>query len=302
MVLKLEKLLKILKLNPHDRVASGDYLDFPLKVSHSLIKRIAVGNLNDPILLQFLPQQAELKDAKGFNLDPLDEQKNSPHIGLVHKYPGRVLLLVTDKCSVNCRFCFRKYFREKISEWVKVFDYIENDQSLEEVILSGGDPLMLDSRELNNIFERLANIPHVKRVRIHTRLPVTMPEKVNLGLLQLRLPVILVIHCNHPNEINDDVVKAIGRLQKKGIVVFNQSVLLRHINDDAKTLMKLSERLFSMGVIPYYLHVLDKVKGTRHFDVSIERAKRIHSELRKNLSGYLVPRLVVEKKWGKVLL
>lgn len=278
------------------------FTDFPFKAPESFVFRIKQGDTNDPLLLQIMPQERELQEAPDFTIDPLEEKKCSPVPGIVHKYQDRILLQVTDICAINCRFCFRRHSKNKIHDWQKVFTYIKNDTAIKEVILSGGDPLMLDTNELTEIINNLAQIPHIMRLRIHSRVPIVMPERKIMRLTTTRLPVILVVHCNHPNEIDESVRQNITSLHKTGITIFNQSVLLKGINDNSETLISLSEKLFSIGVLPYYLHMLDKVKGAAHFYVDTKRAKQIYLEMQAKLSGYLVPKLVVEIKNKKILI
>ena len=296
MITSLKKLSQTLRLNLSEFAADNLFPEFPLQVPESFVARIKQNDINDPLLLQILPQQRELQNIKGFNTDPIFEKKYSPITGLIHKYHGRVLLLVTDNCALNCRFCFRRHSREKNIDWQKVFSYIKNDSTVTEVILSGGDPLMLAQGKLKEIMDQLAQIPHIKRIRIHSRVPIAMPKLVTSRLIQSKIPVVLMVHCNHSNEINDDVVECLDLLRKQNITIFNQAVLLKGVNDDSEVLVALSEKLFSVGVIPCYLHILDKVKGAAHFYVNIERAKKIYSEMQKKLSGFLVPKLVVEVK------
>jgi KamA family protein len=192
--------------------------------------------------------------------------------------------------------------RDKIIDWQKAFTYINNHPEVREIILSGGDPLILGADELIKIIEQLAEIPHIRRLRIHSRVPIVMPERQIPNLTQTRLPIVLVVHCNHPNEIDTSVEVVIEALRKTGVFVFNQTVLLRGINDNAQTLISLSEKLFDMGILPYYLHMLDKVKGAAHFCVDEKQAKRLHLEIQAKLPGYLVPKLVVDGKQYKKIL
>ena len=302
MITELKELLATLDLEGGDEFNPHAAMTFPLRVTQSMVHRMQPGNYLDPLLLQFLPQRSEDYFDKDYGEDPLEEKSYSPIVGLIHRYQGRVLLLVTDECPINCRFCFRRHGRKKISDWQSVFSYIERDSTLEEVILSGGDPFMLSDCQLNEIFLRLAEMRHIKRIRIHSRIPVAEPKRIVSGFLSSKLPLILVIHCNHPNELNGEVAEALERLRASKVTLLNQSVLLRRINDSGQTLIQLSNKLFSFGVIPYYLHVLDKVTGAQHFNVGIGAAKKIHNMLRRELPGYLVPRLVVERRGGKIYL
>lgn len=297
MMTSLTKLSKLLHLHSRKMVENDDqFLDFPLLAPKSYLARIKPRDINDPLLSQILPSRREFEVKSGFNIDPLSERKSSPVPGLIHKYYGRVLLLVTDKCAINCRFCFRRHSHSKIKDWSQVFAYIKNNPSITEVILSGGDPLLLTTEELNKIMAHLAAMPQIARIRIHSRLPIVMPERITVKLFNSKLPVILVVHCNHPNEINAKVAKAISLLRKQNLSIFNQSVLLRKINDNSQTLIELSEKLFSIGVIPYYLHILDKVQGAAHFHVAANKAKQLYTVMQNKLPGYLVPKLVMEIK------
>ncbi len=294
MITKQKELYKFLQLSRKNAAMTDqDFTNFPLRVPKSFVKRMKSADSHDPLLCQILPDKRELDNNVGFSVDPLLEKKYSPLPGVIRKYYSQVLLLVSHDCAVNCRFCFRRASREKIANWSKVFSYIENDSRITEVIFSGGDPLMLRPEKLAAIVDNLSAIPHVARIRIHSRVPIVMPERVTTNLLKFKSPVVLVVHCNHPNEINDEVSHALKLLRKKNIIVFNQSVLLRGINDDSATLIALSEKLFHVGVIPYYLHLLDKVAGAKHFYVKLSQAKKIYHDMKKRLPGYLLPRLVI---------
>lgn len=276
---------------------------FPLKVTHSFIERMERGNINDPLLQQVLPISAELQTVLGYELDPLAESQANKVPGLLHKYFGRVLITITSACAIHCRFCFRRHFPYAENNpgqkgWEKIFAYIRADQSIQEVILSGGDPLSVSNKLLTAFSNQLRTIKHVKRLRIHTRLPVLLPQRVDEGFVQwlqnLALEPIIVLHINHPHEIDAAVTTALWQLREAGVTLLNQSVLLRGINNQVETLIQLSERLFDAGVLPYYLHVLDKVQGTAHFDLRREEALQLHANLAKHLPGYLVPKLAVE--------
>jgi EF-P beta-lysylation protein EpmB len=303
MITNLEKLTKKLDLKLPKLKDSKIFTDFPLLAPENFVKNIKPGDPKNPLLLQILPQNCELLKKSGYTEDPLYEEKNSPVSGLIHKYHGRVLLLATDVCAINCRFCFRRCIKDRAPKirsgsiyWKPAFSYIKNDKSITEVILSGGDPLMLPSDKLKWLMDQIAKIPHVKRIRIHSRVPIVMPELIKVNTIKSKLPVVLVVHCNHPNEINSKVVKCIKLLTQQNITVFNQAVLLRNINDCSRILTSLSEKLFNVGIIPYYLHILDKVKGAAHFYVGSKKAKEIYRKLQKILPGYMVPKLVVEIK------
>jgi len=299
------ELLAALQLSPHhiphlDHGNSG----FPLRVPRSYVGRMAKGNPSDPLLLQVLPLNQEHQVKEGFGPDPVCDLPAMMTPGLIHKYKGRVLLVTTGACAVHCRYCFRRHFpysdaHANTHDWRDAVNYIANDRSVTEVILSGGDPLMLSDQRLGILANRLADIAHIKRLRIHTRLPVVLPERVDNGLMNwlsaMPFSVIMVIHANHPNEIDNEVRNALMKLSNAGITLLNQAVLLRGINDDGSTLAKLSEVLFDAHVMPYYLHMLDKVQGAAHFEVGGQEAERIHHELLGSLPGYLVPRLVREQ-------
>jgi EF-P beta-lysylation protein EpmB len=282
------------------RAAGGD---FPLLVPRGFVARMRKGDPADPLLLQVLPRGEERAAAPGFTSDPLAEQEALAAPGLVRKYAGRALVLVTGGCAVNCRYCFRREFPyaaggAHAAGVAEAIDAIAADASLQEVILSGGDPLLVDDARLGEIIDRLTTIPHVRRLRIHTRLPVVLPERVTDDLIDLlatcRLAGTVVIHANHARELDDSVAEAIGRLRRSGAILLNQSVLLAGINDSVAALQSLSERLIDLGVVPYYLHLLDRVHGTAHFEVPEDVARRLHGRLRAVLPGYAVPRLARE--------
>ena len=274
---------------------------FPLLVPRGFVARMRPGDPDDPLLRQVLPRAAETRVVAGYTANPLAEERFLAAPGLVRKYAGRALVLVTGGCAVNCRYCFRREFpyaesgatRRGIEEALAA---VAADTSLTEVILSGGDPLLADDDALAGIVAALARIPHVRRLRIHSRLPVVLPSRVDDGLLAVlaesELARVIVIHANHPAELDSDVAAAVRRLAGLPAVVLNQAVLLRGVNDSAAVLRRLSERLIEIGVVPYYLHLLDRVRGAAHFDVAEAEAVAIHAELRKTLPGYAVPRLV----------
>lgn len=277
---------------------------FPLKVPRSYIQRMRYGDPRDPLLLQVLSMSAEMLDVPGYSRDPVGETGAAlPRRGIIHKYRGRVLLITTGGCAVNCRYCFRRHFpyQDNLNsreQWPAALAYIRDDASIEEVILSGGDPLVLTDPQLRQLVEQIAAIPHVRRLRIHTRLPVVIPARITAELLGAithpALQSVVVIHCNHAQEIDETVAAAIQRLRERGLTVLNQAVLLADINDNLAAQLALSQRLFACGVLPYYLHVLDKVQGAAHFDLPEERALQLMKDLTANLPGYLVPRLVRE--------
>jgi len=277
---------------------------FPLKVPRRWLQKIRSGDRSDPLLLQVLPQQAELLETALFQRDPLQEKSVNPLPGLLHKYQSRALLIVTGACAVHCRYCFRREFPYSENQtgqrqWDEVIAYLNAHPEINEIILSGGDPLLAPDSVLAGLVEKISAISHVKTLRIHTRMPVTIPERLDKDFLAWfdtgRFMPVIVIHVNHPNEIDARFCKKMQQLKKRGIVLYNQTVLLKNINDDVSVLKALSEKLFfEAGVQPYYLHLLDKVKGAAHFDLPEEEAKKIYKELQAKLPGYLVPKLVRE--------
>ncbi len=277
---------------------------FPLRVSLAFAERIEKGNLHDPLLRQILPIHDELQDYDGFSNDPVGDLNALKQIGLLHKYHGRVLLINTGACAIHCRYCFRRNFPYADLQLNKqqenaVIQTIQNDSSIQEVILSGGDPLILNDDRLARLFDEFEKIPTLKRIRIHTRLPIVLPDRITDDLLVIfkncSKKVIVVVHCNHANEIDDDVAKVCQSLGLANVTLLNQSVLLQGVNDNTAALCNLSEKLFEVGVLPYYLHFLDKANGTGHFQVSKKKALALLNEVQNRLSGYLVPKLVVEK-------
>ncbi len=278
-------------------------ISFPMLVPMSFAQRMTKKDLHDPLLLQVLPILDELQHNPAYSFDPVGDLDSMIIPGLLHKYQGRVLLTLTAACAVHCRYCFRRHFPYSdanitSANWLKIIDYIKLNRSINEVILSGGDPLTLSDRKLQDVFQNIAAIDHVDYLRIHTRLPIVLPERITTELLTIlksnRLEIILVIHCNHPNELNHEVEQQLQKISNLGILVLNQSVLLQNINDDPTILAQLSKKLLKLKVIPYYLHLLDKVAGAQHFDISRDNAKNIYRELQNNLPGYLVPKLVQE--------
>lgn len=277
---------------------------FPLRAPRGFVARMRKGDPHDPLLRQVLPLAAELAPAPGFVTDPVGDGAAQAAPGVLHKYHGRALLIVTGACAVHCRYCFRREFpyaeaHAGVGQWRSALAYLAGDASIREVILSGGDPLSLSDQRLGLLLAELDRVPHLKRLRIHSRQPIVLPERVDDGLLDLfartRLQPVLVVHANHPREIDDTVRAALARLANAGVTLLNQSVLLRGVNDAAATLAELSEVLFAGRVLPYYLHLLDRVCGAAHFEVNESEASAIMEQLRQRLPGYLVPRLVREQ-------
>ncbi len=281
--------------------AAGAPADFPLLVPRAFVARMRQGDPHDPLLRQVLPTAREAADVPGFTADPLAEAGFADG-GLVRKYRGRSLLIATGACPVHCRYCFRRSF--PYSEQLAARDGFEaaaaalETDGTEEAILSGGDPFTLSDRKLDALLARLGAVPTLKRIRIHTRFPIVLPDRVDAGLIRVleRHPLVraIVLHSNHPRELDASVAAALASLRAAGVLLLNQAVLLRGVNDDADTLSALCERLFDCGVLPYYLHMLDPVAGAAHFDVDEGRARALHAQLLAKLPGYLVPRLVRE--------
>lgn len=275
---------------------------FPLKVTLSYLERIEIGNIHDPLLRQILPLDKEQLEDTDYSDDPVGDINASVAPGILHKYQGRVLLMPTAACGIHCRYCFRRHFpyaeHKSSNNWLEAIEYIQNDETINEVILSGGDPLSLSNEKLFRLLDLISAIPHVNRIRFHSRYPIILPDRIDEALCnalqQHRCKIVMVIHCNHPNELSLDASNSLKRLKLKGITLLNQSVVLAGVNDSAATLIHLSELLFVNDVLPYYLHQLDKVRGAQHFSVSDAKALTLMNTLRDSLPGYLVPRLVRE--------
>lgn len=302
-VRSVDELLKLLQIDPVLAKIQPLQYDFPLRVPRGFIQRMTRGDSRDPLLLQVLPVAREAEKVAGFLHDPLDELDTMPTPGLLHKYRGRALLTITGACAIHCRYCFRRHFpytdaNPVTGHWQQAINYLGQHPDITELILSGGDPLTLTDARLHSLTDQLASLEQLRTLRIHTRLPIVLPERIDSGLLSWidaqTLKVVVVVHCNHPAEIDHSVMAALEKLTAAGVTLLNQSVLLRDVNDSTATLATLSERLFAAGVLPYYLHQMDRVQGAAHFEVSVERACKIMTGLRACLPGYLVPRLVQE--------
>lgn len=276
---------------------------FPMRVPRSFVARMRRGDPTDPLLRQVLPVAEELEHTAGRSSDPLQEADARRAPGLLHKYRGRALLIATGACAMHCRYCFRREFpyedqQSDTGRWHDALAALAADPSIEELILSGGDPLSLGDARLQSLSRALAGIPQLRSLRLHTRNAVVLPSRVDDGLVEwikgLPWRVTVVLHVNHAQELEGDAVEAIARLRSTGALLLNQSVLLRGVNDDAATLVALSKRLHELGVLPYYLHLTDAVNGTAHFDVDELRGRAIVDALARALPGYLVPRLVRE--------
>lgn len=295
-----EELLEDLGLDPAD--IDPSIPDFPLRVPRSYASRMRRGDPHDPLLLQVLPQAQEHDVVPGFTSDPVSDLASARQPGLLQKYAGRALLITTGACAVHCRYCFRRSFpyQDNLPDgtFSEALNELRNTTSIREVILSGGDPLSLSDRRLGLLLQALDTIPHVQRIRLHTRTPIVLPERVTTELLQtlkqLTKPLVTVLHCNHANEFDAAVTAAVAGLRDCSAAILNQSVLLHGVNDSADALVKLSEALFAAGVLPYYLHQLDPVAGAAHFAVSDTRARACLAAAAAVLPGYLVPRLVRE--------
>lgn len=276
---------------------------FPLRVPRPYASCMEKGNARDPLLLQVLPQALEMADAPGFVSDPLEEAAFNPVPGLVHKYHGRVLLIASPSCAVHCRYCFRRHFPYQantpgLAEWQAALDYIAADDSIHEVILSGGDPLSASDAYLCRLIERLAAIDHVRYLRVHSRLPVVIPQRITDDLLAAltgtRLKPVVVVHINHANELSQDVAGALARLRVAGVRVLNQTVLLADVNDNLPAQRELLEKLHWHNIEAYYLHLLDPVAGAAHYQVDNEKALALYDRLRRQLPGFMLPHLVRE--------
>lgn len=277
---------------------------FPLRVTPSFVSRMRRSDINDPLLRQVLPLGAECLAHPDYTADPLQELQANPLKGLIHKYHGRVLLMSTTSCAINCRYCFRREFnyaanRLSKPDWENIFSYIKQDKHISEVIFSGGDPLLQPDKHFQWLIGELEKIPHLERIRLHSRLPIVLPNRITPDLLDAfnrsRFRNVWVIHCNHANEIDKSVAETLKRIANADITLLNQAVLLRGVNDSAKTQHELSMALFSHRTLPYYLHVLDKVSGTAHFDLDENQVQQIYQEMTRTLPGYLLPVLAREE-------
>jgi len=307
------ELLDALGLSGRAGIAHEAQREFPTRVPRCYVQRMRFGDPSDPLLLQVLPTSRETAPAPGYSLDPVEDLAARGATGVLHKYHGRALLIATGACAIHCRYCFRRHFPYSDEHagrngWREALEYLSQHTDISEVILSGGDPLTLTDRRLRMLTDQFSAMPHIRRLRIHTRLPVVLPRRVTKELTEWlgrveQVPVV-VIHANHANELDDAVSDALGRLRSAGVALLNQTVLLKNVNDSVDALCALSERLFEMGVVPYYLHLLDRVRGAAHFRVPERRAKGLAAEIAARLPGYLVPRLVREEagRPGKTLI
>lgn len=297
------ELLSLLGLDGVVQASADATVQFPLRVPRGFVARMRAGDPHDPLLRQVLPLDEELRPMPGFSLDAVGDAEARAGHGVIHKYAGRALLVATGSCAVHCRYCFRRHFpyadeTAASGGWHEALEAVRGDDSLHEVILSGGDPLSLATPKLAELTDALSGIPHVRRLRVHTRLPIVLPERVDDALAdwlaRLPWPVAVVVHANHGNEFDAAVDAAMARLREAGASLLNQAVLLRGVNDSVEAQAELHERSFAAGVLPYYLHQLDRVAGAAHFEVADADALALHATLRARLPGYLLPRLVRE--------
>ena len=281
---------------------------FPTVITESQLAQADLTNPQDPIALQYIPQSAEQSEHPAFKADPVGDKDASKTPGLIHKYKGRVLLIASGTCAVNCRYCFRRHYEYSNNfaprnNWKEAIEYIRQDPSIHEVILSGGDPLTLQTKTLQNLSDQLIDLTHVKTLRIHSRIPVVLPERIDKPFINyisnLKLNKVFVLHINHSQELTAEARHVLSDLKDANVILLNQSVILKNVNDEANILIELSHNLHDLGVLPYYLHVMDKVQNASHFDVSVKEAQKLHQKLKERLPGYLVPKLTAEIKGQK---
>jgi EF-P beta-lysylation protein EpmB len=295
-----EELLSFLDFDISKAQQILPHAKFPLNLPVRLAEKIEKGHWNDPILRQFIPTIQELEPSPLFILDPVADRAFRPQPKLLYKYHGRALLLCTSACAMHCRYCFRQHFDYETKDklFVEELSAIANESSISEILLSGGDPLSLSDAQLQYLFNEFEKIPHLKRIRFHTRFPIGIPERIDASFIRLlsscKKQVIFVIHCNHWKEFDEEIFKHLKKIQQLGIPILSQSVLLRGINDDVEILKILFELLIDHGIIPYYLHQLDRVQGAVHFEVSEEEGKSLMNRLHAVLPGYAIPKYVKE--------
>ena len=297
------ELLSYLDIDKHPLANTEAEKLFELRVPKDYLDKLKKGDPLDPLLLQIPPKNQDLLKVVVFTDNPLDEGDYNPVRGLFHKYKNRVLLIASSTCAINCRYCFRRTFpynehKQSRSDWQAALDYIHSNKQLDEVIFSGGDPLIQTNQSLLWLLHEVDKIKHITRIRIHTRMLTSLPERLDdqlfEGLKALNTPLVIVTHCNHPNELGNDLKPIFDKLRSANITLLNQSVLLKQVNDSAAILTELSKKLFQLGILPYYLFLLDPVSGSAHFEVSLIDAKKLYQELQGGLPGYLLPRLSVE--------
>ncbi|MDQ3000717.1 MAG: EF-P beta-lysylation protein EpmB [Fibrobacterota bacterium] len=278
---------------------------FPILIPKSFASRMAKGDWRDPLLLQVLPQARENAPMTGFKDDAVGDLASQIVPGLLHKYSSRALMMVSQQCAVHCRYCFRREYPygdlpRGQAGWDEAWAYLESAEAIDEIILSGGDPLFLENRRLERILEKAASLPSIRTIRFHTRLPIVLPSRIEAGLVSMlrsvadRKTLVIVVHANHGNEIDAECAGALNALRAAGAMLLNQAVLLKDVNDDVDVLADLSRRLVACGTLPYYLHQLDRVTGTSHFEVPESRGRELIKGMRGKLPGYAVPRYVRE--------
>ncbi|MEE9351563.1 MAG: EF-P beta-lysylation protein EpmB [Thiotrichaceae bacterium] len=298
------ELMRLLKLDP-EKLNKQHFnpQHFPLRVPRSFVDKMRIGDWNDPLLKQVLPLDAETNLSDTFQLDPVSDLHAVSQKGILQKYAGRALIITTGACAIHCRYCFRQHFpyaehQASKNEWQQIIAGIKADQSINEVILSGGDPLALSDQRLQSLCTQITDIPHITTLRLHTRLPLVLPERIDEKFMQwfsaLAIQKVMVIHANHANEFCEITQSALTQLHQSGTLLLNQSVLLKGVNDSLKSLAALSHTLQTHHVLPYYLHLLDRVQGAAHFEVDEAQALNLMQQLRETLPGYLVPKLVRE--------
>ncbi len=304
----INKLITFLKLDKKNQKLILTNPLFPILIPYHIAKKIKKNDISDPLFKQFVPSIEEEIDSPLYSLDPLSESSFKTN-NLIKKYKNRALLICSTICAMNCRFCFRKFFDKiNFTEFTDELNFIKKDTSIEEVILSGGDPLSLSDASLHNLLTKLDEIFHIKRIRFHTRFILGYPKRINSQLIKIlkkiKKPIIFVFHINHPIEIDAKVIKAIKKLKKINCLLLNQGVLLKGVNDSYDVLNYLNTLLLEIGIVPYYLHQLDKIKGSCHFEVPIEKGKKIIELMYENQSGYMVPKYVQEiaGKKSKILI
>lgn len=298
------ELCDYLALNPQDIGCELAQQNFPIRVPRGFAACMEKGNAADPLLKQVLPVRDEMQSLTGFSNDPVGDLAAMTNVGVIHKYQGRALFITTGGCAVHCRYCFRRNFPYSQFQLTQqkqqaAINYLQDNPDISEIILSGGDPLLLSDSKLIDLIAHFKQIPHLKRLRIHSRLPIVLPARITPALLEALKnsgkAVVMVVHCNHPHELSDEVKASCKAMREATITLLNQAVLLRGVNDNMLILKELSEKSHELGVLPYYLHLLDKANGTGHFDVPISEARALMRELQACLPGYLVPKLAREE-------
>jgi L-lysine 2,3-aminomutase len=303
-ITSLGELLDAVGIPEQNRAEVGlqDY-GFPVMVPRHFVSLIEKGNLNDPLLKQVLPLPQEGQVSSGFITDPLQEKQFTPVAGCLHKYQGRVLIITSGRCAINCRYCFRRHFPygdHQITQekWQAILTYIRHDASIREVIFSGGEPFIVSDASLSSYMTSLEDIEHVDTVRFHTRMLITLPQRMGESFFHwvshTKKKIVIVVHVNHANELHPILQPLLRRLAEHGVTLLNQSVLLRDVNDTVDRLEALSRKLFQYGILPYYLHQLDPISGAQHFNVPREQGLALHRALRERCPGYLIPKYVVE--------